>query len=106
MALIRPQGILKWQPSDSADVVSYRIYQNADDPALEPTYNSPFVDVGLVLEAQLPIDGLPPVEGEVVFAVAAVDGAGNVSDLTIGDPVLIDVTPPSAPTGLVYETGF
>ena len=32
MALIRPQGILKWQPSDSADVASYRIYQNADDP--------------------------------------------------------------------------
>lgn len=106
MALIRQQGILKWQPSDSADVVSYRIYQNADDPALEPTYNSPFVDVGMAMEAQLPIDGLPPVEGEVVFAVAAVDGAGNVSDLTIGEPVLIDVTPPSAPTGLVYETGF
>lgn len=63
MALTRPQGILKWQPSDSADVASYRIYQNADDPALEPTYNSPFVDVGLVLEAQLPIEGLPPVEG-------------------------------------------
>lgn len=106
MALTRPQGILKWQPSDSADVASYRIYQNADDPALEPTYNSPFVDVGMVLEAQLPIEGLPPVEGEVVFAVAAVDGAGNVSDLTIADPVLIDVKPPSAPTNLVYEAGF
>lgn len=106
MALIRPQGILKWQPSVSADVVSYRIYQNADDPNLVPTYDSPFVDVGLVLEARLPIEGLPSVEGDVVFAVAAVDGAGNVSDLTIGDPVLIDVTPPSAPTGLVYETGF
>lgn len=106
MALTRPKGILKWQPSDSADVVSYRIYQNADDPAFEPNYNSPFVDVGLVLEAQLPIDGLPPVEGEVVFAVAAVDGAGNVSDLTVGAPVLIDVTPPGAPTDLVYETGF
>ena len=106
MALIRPQGILKWQPSDSADLVSYRIYQNADYPALEPTYNSPFVDVGLVLEAQLPIEGLPPVEVDVVFAVAAVDGAGNVSDLTIGEPVLIDVTPPEPPAGLVYETGF
>lgn len=106
MALIRPQGILKWQPSDSADVVSYRIYQNANDPNMAPTYDSPFVDVGLALEMRLPIEGLPPVEGNVVFAVAAVDGAGNVSDLTVGVPVLIDVTPPGAPTGLVYETGF
>ena len=100
MALIRPQGSLMWPASTSEDVVSYVVFQEVGG---DPTYNSPNADVGNVNLVALPIAGLPAVEGQVVFGVAAKDRVGNLSDITVTVPVLIDVTPPAAPLELVYN---
>lgn len=100
MALIRPQGSLSWTASTSTDVVSYVVYQSVDSNP--PTYTSPSANVGNVLTVQLPIAGLPAVEGEVLFGVASVDSVGNISDIATVVPVLIDVTPPAPPTDVVY----
>lgn len=104
MALIKPQGTLSWTASASDDVVSYMIYQGADGNP--PTYDSPHVNVGNVTTIQLPVEGLPMVEGSVVFAVAAVDSVGNLSDLAPAAPVLIDVSAPLPPTDPIYTPGF
>lgn len=104
MALIKPQGSLSWTASPSTDVVSYELYQGEQGQA--PTYDSPHVDVGNVTSATLPVEGLPMVEGTVIFAVAAVDAAGNKSDLAPVAPVLIDVTPPLPPIDPVYSRDF
>ncbi len=101
MALIKPQGSLSWTASTSEDVVSYLVYQG--EAGNSPTYESPHVDVGNVTTVQLPLTGLPAGEGPVVFAIAAVDRVGNISDLADVEPVLIDVTPPSPPTDPVYS---
>lgn len=104
MALIKPQGKLTWTPSASTDTVGYRVYQGTDiNP---PTYASPSADVGNVTDASLPIDGLPGVEGMVVFAVAAADASGNLSDLAAAEAVLIDVTAPLPPTEVRYSADF
>lgn len=99
MALIRPQGSLSWSASTSADVVGYVVYQAVGEA---PTYESPSVDVGNVTRVTLPLAGLPAVEGQVVFGVVSKDGVGNLSDITVTAPVLIDVTPPVAPAEIVY----
>lgn len=104
MARIRPQGSIAWNPSPSADADHYRVYQGADGNP--PTYDSPFVDLGNVTTAQLPIDGLPAVEGSVIFGITAFDAAGNESDIQIADALLIDVTPPLPPTNIVYSPDF
>lgn len=104
MALTKPQGKITWTPSASTDTVSYRVYQGTGGSP--PTYDSPSVDVGNVTEAALPIEGLPGVEGVVVFAVAATDAAGNLSDLAAADAVLIDVTAPQPPTDVRYSAVF
>jgi hypothetical protein len=104
MARIKPQGALTWTASTSADVDHYRIYQGADGN--DPTYDSPYADVGKISDIRLPIDGLPPVEGTVKYAVSAFDVAGNESDLTPALAVLVDVTPPAAPTDLAYNPDF
>jgi len=105
MALLKPQGKIKWTASTSADVVGYAISQSTDGNP--PTYDSASADVGNVTEVSLPIDGLPGVEGEVMFAVAAIDGAGNRSDFAVVEsPVLVDVTAPEPPTAPEFSRDF
>lgn len=105
MALVKPQGTVSWTPSESTDVVSYVLFQELELNG-PPTYDSPNIDVGNVTSVTLPIEGLPPVEGPVIFSVAAKDGVGNLSDLTFAAPVLIDVTPPAAPAEITFSRDF
>ena len=104
MARIRPQGSVSWAASPSADVDHYRVYQGADGNP--PTYDSPFAELGNVTTAQLPIAGLPAVEGSVIFGITAFDATGNESDIQIAEAILIDVTPPLPPTDIVYNPDF
>ena len=100
MSLVRPSGSLTWVASTSPDVVGYRVFQSPDGTPLD--YSSPAADVGNVTTVELPVAGLPAVEGSVIFGVASVDGVGNVSDIFQIPAVLIDVTPPTPPTDVVY----
>jgi len=105
MALLVPQGKLSWPASASPDAVGYAVYQASNGSPLN--YDSPHVDVGNVLEAVLPIAGLPAGEGAFNFAVATIDAAGNRSDLRqLPDPVLIDLTPPIAPESIAFSRDF
>jgi len=101
MALVRPQGSLTFVPSTSEDVASYVLFQGPEGTPL--TYESPNVDVGLNTVIQLPVEGLPGIEGNVVYGIAAKDGVGNLSDITQSTPFLVDITPPTAPAELVYS---
>lgn len=105
MPLIHTQGLLTWKPSLAEDVTSYRVYQGTEDAP--PTYDSPSVDVGNVTRVNLPIAGLPTAEGRMIYAVVAVDSVGNVSDLApLREAIMIDVTPPDAPTEVNYSRDF
>lgn len=101
MSLVRPQGTLTFTPSTSEDVVSYVLFQEPEGTPL--SYESPNVDVGLNTTIQLPVVGLPGIEGSVVYGIAAKDGVGNLSDITQATPFLVDITPPIAPAELVYS---
>lgn len=103
MSLTKPTGKLTWTASPSTDVVSYNVYQQTGG---DPTYESPSANVGLVTEAVLPIAGLPAVEGEVRFAVGAVDSVGHISDLTAPVTVLIDTVPPPPASDLEFSRDF
>jgi hypothetical protein len=104
MSYVHPQGKISFTASTSADVVGYRLFQVNEGEVL--SYSSPFADIGNVTEVVLPIPGLPAAEGSIVFGIAAMDQAGNLSDITPVAPVLIDVTPPAAPTDPVYSRDF
>lgn len=98
MALLMPVGSLNWTASTSTDVVGYNVYYG---DATTVDYNSPKVSVGLVTTVALPVAGQPPVDGDIKYAVAPVDDAGNIGDLTIVT-VSLDTIAPDAVTNLAY----
>ena len=100
MSLIKPVGKIKWGASTSPDVVGYRIFWTDDDTF--PTYESRFVDVGNVTEVQLPLAGMEAIEDTLTIGIAAVDTAGNVSDISSVVDVPLDAVAPEAPSGVVY----
>jgi len=102
MSLIKPVGKLTWVASTATDVVGYRAYWTTDGVA--PSYTSTFVDVGNITEVQLPFPGMEAFEGVLQVGIAAIDGAGNVSDITAPILVPLDQIAPAAPSGVVYVT--
>ena len=77
MSLVRPSGSLTWVASTSPDVVGYRVFQSPDGTPLD--YSSPAADVGNVTTVQLPVAGLPAVEGSVIFGVGGNSSGDNVA---------------------------
>ncbi len=73
--------IVRWQPSVSVDVRSYRLYWSEVG---EVSYHSDHADLGHVTEIILPDDipSFPLVEGDIEFGVTAINNAGNESDIT------------------------
>jgi len=68
---------LHWDPNPESDVVSYRIYEGACDTGP----NCPYTRIGSTSGLSFEVDGLA--NGVTrYFAVAAVDRAGNESDLS------------------------
>ena len=80
---------LTWNPSDSEDVIGYRIYRGADTDPIATVTGTTYTSTGLDPETSY------------LYRVAAVDYAGNVSpeaQVTFStDP---DETPPSMPGSL------
>ena len=100
MALIKPVGKVQWVASIAPDVVGYRVYWTTDGTS--PDYTSQFVDVGNVIEVQLPLAGLEAFDGTLLLGVAAVDAIGNVSDITAPISIPLDQVAPDSPSGVVY----
>lgn len=104
MAFLNFKALLSWMAS-ATDGVTYRVYQGTE--AEPPTYTSPSVDVGNTTTVHLPLAGLPSVEGRIIYAVGAVDGVGNISDLTpISEAAVVDLTPPTPPTEVTFARDF
>ena len=71
---------LHWKPSESAQVVGYKLYWS-DDGKVD--YDSPSEALGNVTEVLLPdgLEGFSPVQGPVAFGITALDALGNESDM-------------------------
>ena len=90
-----------WEPSMSDDVATYRLYWS-EEGAVD--YASKSVDVGNVTEVVIPdgIPSFPRIKGDVALGIAAVNDAGNESDMAKMS-AKINFLVPEAPTNLVVE---
>lgn len=106
MAKVIKRG-LAIEPSDSADVVGYKLYAA---PSPHEFVESdvginiglpPLKDIDGVQKHVVNLDAIPEVvalgEGEFDFGVSAVDDVGNESDLVKAVAVPLDLTPPNPP---------
>ena len=73
---------LHWKPSDSPQVVGYRLYWSEGEKV---DYDSPSANLGNVTEVLLPdgIEGFAPGKGPIEFGITAVDELGNESDMVV-----------------------
>jgi hypothetical protein len=93
---------LKILASDSPDVVGYKLYvQPTPD---EVTYQSPSFDLGNRTEVPLDeVAGLDKLDGTFNLGLAAVDDAGNESDLKVLSNIALDFFAPAAPGFEIVE---
>lgn len=101
MAKVRSMKI-KFAPSASPDVVSYKLYTEADPGPVD--YNSTSYDLGmppLNADNKCEVDlatVLPgSIDGVYNLGVVAVDDAGNESGMSKADAVPLDFSAPAAP---------
>ncbi len=93
---------LTFSPSESEDVVGYKLYlQEAPNPV---TYDSPSFDLGNKTEIYIStLPGLEQVDGVYNLGVSAVDDAGNEADLQIIEGVPLDFLAPAPVSNLVIS---
>ena len=92
---------IRWQPSASRDVTSYRLYWSNFG---EVSYDSDHAEFGNVTEVVLPDDvsSFALYSGDITLGVSSVNAAGNESDITkITAHFNFDV--PDAPKDLEVE---
>jgi hypothetical protein len=96
MAKIRTYT-LTWGASVDTDVVGYRLRWAVPPAVID--YSTTYLDLGKVTTIQIPVAGMPSVNGNVTLGLTAVDNAGNESDIaTITTP--FDFIAPAPPTNL------
>lgn len=90
---------ISFPASESPDVVGYRLYiEQSPNPV---TYESRSFDLGNRTEVFISaLEGMDQVDGVYNIGIAAVDDAGNESDLTVLEGVSLDFFAP-APVGAV-----
>lgn len=90
---------ISWTPSESIDVVGYKIYYLPEGEELN--YGSPSVTVGNVNSVTIPADvaDFPMIDGNYQIGLTAVDDSGNESDI-ISKTVPFDLVAPAVPSGL------
>jgi len=95
------QKKLRWEPAAGEEPAKYRLYWS-DSGTLD--YSSSFAEVGVVTQVILPDDipSFPRIAGKLELGIAAVNQAGNESDLT-KISAYFDFTVPEAPKSLVVE---
>jgi Tfp pilus assembly protein PilZ len=92
---------VRWEPSTSIDVASYRLYWSKDG---EVNYDSDHADFGHVAEVILPDDIplFPLRKGDMELGVSAINYAGNESEIT-KLTVAFNFEVPDAPQNLKVE---
>lgn len=105
MAKIAPMK-LKFAPSPSGDVVSYKLY--IETSSKDVNYSSPSFDlgkpnpVGGVIEVNMAeLAGITTYEGNYNLGVTAVDEVGNESAMSVKNDVALDFVPPEPPGEIV-----
>ena len=95
------QKRVRWNPSTSDGLLSYRLYWAVDG---EVDYSSDHADLGMVTDLVLPDDipSFPWISGEVELGITAVNQNGNESDMTKIKSSL-DFTVPHPPMNLVVD---
>jgi len=95
------QKKLRWEPAAGEESAKYKLYWS-ENGTLD--YTSHFAEVGAVTQVILPDDipSFPRVAGNLELGIAAVNQAGNESDITKISAYL-DFTVPEAPKSLVVE---
>jgi len=93
---------LSWKPSESEQVIGYRLYWSKGDAV---SYDSNFFELGNVSEVYLPevlkLD--PRYDARVMLGITAVDMHGNESDMvTLAEPY--HTIAPPAPADLLLTT--
>jgi len=95
------QKKLRWEPAVGEESAKYKLYWS-ENGTLD--YTSRFAEVGAVTQVILPDDipSFPRVAGNLELGIAAVNQAGNESDIT-KISAYFDFTVPEAPKSLVVE---
>jgi hypothetical protein len=92
---------LRWEPAAGEEDTKYKLYWSENGTV---DYTSSFAEVGVVTQVVLPDDipSFPRVAGNLELGIAAVNQAGNESDIT-KISAYFDFTVPEAPKSLVVE---
>lgn len=92
---------LRWEPAAGDEATKYKLYWSENGTV---NYSSNFAEVGVVTQVILPDDipSFPRIAGNLELGVAAVNQAGNESDIT-KISAYFDFTVPEAPKSLVVE---
>jgi len=95
------QKKLRWEPAAGEESAKYKLYWSANGTL---DYTSSYAEVGVVTQVILPDDipSFPRIAGNLELGIAAVNQAGNESDITRISAYL-DFTVPEAPKSLTVE---
>lgn len=95
------QKRLRWEPAAGEEVAKFKLYWSENGTV---DYTSPFAELGAVTQVVLPDDipSFPRFAGNLEIGIAAVNQAGNESDIT-RISAYFDFTVPEAPKSLVVE---
>lgn len=92
---------ITFPPSDSPDVVGYKMYIIETPEAVD--YDSPSVDLGNVTEIDMAlVEGMSTKDGIYNLGIVAVDDAGNESSMSLANDVPLDFAPPNPPGAITF----
>lgn len=89
---------LTWSPNTESDLAGYHVYRklgSAPVKGIDTKINTSLIPKGTTTYADV-----VAVDGDFFYEVSAVDTAGNESAFSAAVDVVVNVVPPSAPTGL------
>ena len=102
MAYVQPKKVT-WVNSSSTDVVEHRIYVVGETATIDPINTT--YDTVPIPESEYEMPGIFTIsDGNYKVGVAAVDSAGNISNVT-EKVFFFDFSPPQAPTNLQVVAG-
>jgi len=93
---------VRFQPSNSPDVVGYRLYMEEAPVAVSKV--SQAWDLGDVTSIELStLKDMITKDGVYNIGITAIDDDGNESSISVAGDVPLDFIPPDPPSGIVIE---